>query len=227
VELQILEKLCDQAASELSVHDLHWPEYFTEVIQMAGFRLVPRNPHELKPLRLTRLIAEIDPNQTRFNYVNALQMKMFEVNYELVGTEFDGSRDWELGPGKVFEKGHELDAKLMRDFGTDAIRLLCGLPEDFEFPTGQARRVCLEILPGVISLFLQKNVDYDENAQTLGYKGQFADIHRKYTKLYRGWWLGLPLRSEPAAEVAQDMIAHLLLGLLFDADEQADPNLDY
>jgi hypothetical protein len=87
-----------------------------------------------------------------------------------------------------------------------------------EYPTEQARRIVEGILPRVICRFIAKNRDYGENAQTLGLRGQFADLHRKYGKLRRAWWEGEQLYSESDTEVAEDMIAHLLLALLFAAD---------
>jgi hypothetical protein len=224
MSLQVLEPCVQQALDEISIHDVSWPAYLAEVIQRNGFRLVPQNPSEIKPLRLTQVISSISRSQEVSSYIRSLASTIYEHRYALIATKFDGGT-WELhSRGMVLpEQDSSQSADPAEpDARTYAIIKLCGLPEEWEFPTEQARRVCVEILPGVLALFLRKNRDYRENAQTLGHKGQFADIHRKYTKLYLGWWEGIPLESEPAEEVAADMIAHLLLGLLFVADEESD-----
>lgn len=99
--------------------------------------------------------------------------------------------------------------------------LLFGHQDPPKYPTYQARTIVEVVLPRVIGRFLQKNSDYGENAQELGLKGQFADIWRKVGKLRAAWWEGKELKSEPATEVAEDLIAHLLLALYF-----ADPEVD-
>jgi hypothetical protein len=94
------------------------------------------------------------------------------------------------------------------------------------YPHGQARRIIEIILPRVVRRYLEKSKDYGENAQTLGLKGQFADINRKFVKLKRAWWDDKELHSESAEEVAEDMIAHLLLSLLFLDEKKSEVDDD-
>lgn len=98
---------------------------------------------------------------------------------------------------------------------TKAFLTWFGLPDDFEFPTEQARTICMEILPQVIGRFLERNADYGDNARELGRAGQFADIWRKVRKLRKAWWDGDKLTGEQPPEIAEDMIGHLLLALYF------------
>lgn len=218
MSLQVLELCVQQALDEISIHDVSWSAYLAEVIQRNGFRLVPQNPSEIKPLRLTQVISSISRSQEVSSYIRSLASTIYEHRYALIATKFDGGT-WELHSRGMVSPVDDSSQPDVREF---AVKSLLGLESGWKFPTEQARRVCVEILPGVLALFLRKNRDYRENAQTLGFKGQFADIHRKYTKLKRGWWDGIPLESEPAEEVAADMIAHLLLGLLFVTDEESD-----
>lgn len=220
-------EMVEKAMEEISIHAADWPKYLAEVIQRNGFRMISQNPYELQPVRLDRLIASVKRTSNSENYAESIIFKIGQANLALIATVFDGGRFQThsagfgvAAPDSVHLASPDEDSSgTSSEERTSAITQLLGLVEEWEFPTEQARRVCTEILPGVLALFLKKNRDYRGNAKHLGYKGQFADINRKFWKLERGWWDGIPLESEPAEEVAADMIGHLLLGLLFAADE--------
>lgn len=74
-------------------------------------------------------------------------------------------------------------------------------------------QVVHEVLPDVVTLFLQKGVDYDGAHQYLGLAGQFSDINRKFWKLKRAMWDGEELSQEGLEEVLSDMIGHCLLSI--------------
>lgn len=81
-----------------------------------------------------------------------------------------------------------------------------------------------EILPRFIDAFERKQGDYSSAPfLLLGPRGQFANVNRKFWKLYRGVWEGKPLAFEGNKEIAQDMIGHLILMLycLEAEDEEA------
>ncbi len=81
--------------------------------------------------------------------------------------------------------------------------------------TPELRNILAEELPEFLELFIRKNAEYGENAQTLGPKGQFADLWRKVGKLKTGLWDGHEerLTSEGVDEILRDLIGHCLLTL--------------
>lgn len=70
-------------------------------------------------------------------------------------------------------------------------------------------------LVDALECFSRKNMEYQENAQMLGVRGQFADIWRKIGKLKIALWEQQPekLTSESPQEVLWDLIGHCLLTL--------------
>lgn len=124
-----------------------------------------------------------------------------------------------LGPPIMHHTAFNGDIVANWDLYPGRVQFHPGIEQDPEYPSEQARLVIEEVWPRVRDRFLKKNKDYAENAGHLGLKGQFADINRKFWKLKREWWDGNRLESEPGYEVAEDMIAHLLLALLFMEDE--------
>jgi len=79
-------------------------------------------------------------------------------------------------------------------------------------PHAQAMRIIKDILPKVITIYLEKSKDYPD-WPSLGMRGEFVEIWRKAHKLKRGIWDGQPMASEPVEEILMDMVAHCLLGL--------------
>lgn len=81
--------------------------------------------------------------------------------------------------------------------------------------TEELARIVTDELPKFLELFISKNQEYGENAQTLGARGQFADIWRKIAKLKTGLWDGNEdrLKSEGVDEILRDLIGHCLLTL--------------
>lgn len=62
----------------------------------------------------------------------------------------------------------------------------------------------------------RKTHDYGSTAwQTLGLKGTFADIHKKYWRLrHLIWENGKPLVAESIADSMRDMLGYALLGMI-------------
>lgn len=81
--------------------------------------------------------------------------------------------------------------------------------------TDELRDILLKEMPQFLELFISKNQEYGENAQTLGARGQFADIWRKIAKLKTGLWDGHEdrLKSEGVDEILRDLIGHCFLTL--------------
>lgn len=79
--------------------------------------------------------------------------------------------------------------------------------------TKEMRDILTIQMPLFLELFIQKNKEYGENAQTLGPRGQFADIWRKIAKLKTGLWDGEEdkLTSEGVDEILRDLIGHCFL----------------
>jgi hypothetical protein len=75
-------------------------------------------------------------------------------------------------------------------------------------------------------LFVVKNDNYGDTAQFLGAKGQFADINRKFWKLYGMLWTEtIPMypdrgEGESVEEVLMDFIGHCALTIDFLRQEQ-------
>ena len=90
--------------------------------------------------------------------------------------------------------------------------------------TDELRNILLQQLPEFLDLFIRKNREYGENAQTLGPKGQFADIWRKIAKLKTGLWEGKEdqLTSEGVDEILRDLIGHCLLTLSMRSREREE-----
>lgn len=71
-----------------------------------------------------------------------------------------------------------------------------------------------EITPEVLELFRSKqgNHTVGDHFLLLGARGQFAELNKKFWKLYAAVWEGsVELIGEDVEEVAADMIGHLLL----------------
>jgi hypothetical protein len=75
------------------------------------------------------------------------------------------------------------------------------------------KRCTTDIITDVIDRFAIASLDYQDGAQDLGIKGQFADINRKVLKLRKALWDGKPLVGESVQVVLSDLIAHCLLTL--------------
>lgn len=70
------------------------------------------------------------------------------------------------------------------------------------------------IAPEALALFREKQANHTTGSHflLLGAKGQFAEINKKFWKLYAAIWTGeIELIGEDVGEVAADMIGHLLL----------------
>lgn len=90
-------------------------------------------------------------------------------------------------------------------------------------PGTQADRVEAIIL-SARDLFLEKNKGYGDTAHFLGAKGQFADMNRKFWKLYQMLWTeSLPMYPEPPSEdieqILMDFIGHAALTIDFLREE--------
>ena len=71
-------------------------------------------------------------------------------------------------------------------------------------------------LPDMVGMFIEKSFDYESGdgvftADHLGAQGQYADMWRKFGKLYKGLWRGEPLRGEKITEILYDFFGHILL----------------
>lgn len=64
-------------------------------------------------------------------------------------------------------------------------------------------------------LFVQKQKDYGDGSDDLGGAGQYAELHRKITKLRRALWEGIELENEPVREVLMDLIGHCFLAMMY------------
>lgn len=82
-------------------------------------------------------------------------------------------------------------------------------------PQEQFERILRTSLPEFLDLFAAKNREYGNNADTLGPKGQFADIWRKIAKLKTGLWDDREedLESESVDQILLDLIGHCFLTL--------------
>lgn len=96
--------------------------------------------------------------------------------------------------------------------------------------TGELHDILTVHLREFLDLFIRKNKEYGENAQTLGPRGQFSDMYRKMIKLRTGMWDGDEhlLTSESVDEILLDMIGHCFLTLRMRARDRMDkqPHLD-
>lgn len=66
----------------------------------------------------------------------------------------------------------------------------------------------------VLALFRSKQSDHpgEGHFMLLGARGQFAELNKKFWKLYHAVWRGdIDLIGEDVEEVASDMVGHLLL----------------
>ena len=81
--------------------------------------------------------------------------------------------------------------------------------------SSELRGILLNHLVPFLTLFIQKNSEYGENAQVLGPAGQFADMWRKMGKLKTALWDGHEekLVSEGVDEILRDLIGHCFLTL--------------
>lgn len=83
-----------------------------------------------------------------------------------------------------------------------------------QFPHGmsdQARRICYDIMPAALSLFVSKNRGYGNTAYNLGARGQYADMNRKFGKLKHTLWDGNEAIGEDVVEMLEDLFGHVLL----------------
>lgn len=68
-----------------------------------------------------------------------------------------------------------------------------------------------DILPGIVTRFLDKAADYGSTFEELGIKGQYSDIHRKVRKLKRAMWEGEELSGEQIDEILADLVGNCLI----------------
>lgn len=87
------------------------------------------------------------------------------------------------------------------------------MPEDED--RGPYDTIFNEYVPEVIDFFRRKSEHYRsaEGFMTLGAKGQFADINRKFWPLKQAIWEGRPLTGEQPDEIIKDLIGHCFLML--------------
>lgn len=87
------------------------------------------------------------------------------------------------------------------------------------------REINGKITGQVLDLFRSKQADHPGEGHflLLGSRGQFAELNKKFWKLYHAVWNGSELIGEPVEEVASDMVGHLLLMIycLRHEDEEA------
>jgi hypothetical protein len=118
----------------------------------------------------------------------------------------------------IFEEGsvEEKNADVAMGFEKAVVVALQGVE------SAELTDIVLEELPRFLKLFFAKNREYGENAQTLGSKGQFADIWRKIGKLKVGLWDGHEerLTSEGVDEILRDLIGHCFLTLRIRSQER-------
>jgi hypothetical protein len=67
------------------------------------------------------------------------------------------------------------------------------------------------LLPEWLEQFRGKQGDYKDDANRLGVKGAFVDIHRKEGKVKRALWDGHELKGEQPREILLDLIGHCFL----------------
>ena len=72
-------------------------------------------------------------------------------------------------------------------------------------------------LPHIVALFRSKARDYGGDnhftADSLGARGQFAEIWRKVGKLKRCMWDGQQMKHEQADEILADLFGHIMLAI--------------
>lgn len=74
-------------------------------------------------------------------------------------------------------------------------------------------------LPDMVDLFRRKARDYSTTydsyfaADTLGARGQFAEIWRKVSKLKRCMWDREDMDFEQTDEILSDLFGHIMLGI--------------
>lgn len=76
------------------------------------------------------------------------------------------------------------------------------------------RAINEEITENTLALFRSKQANHpgDGHFLLLGSRGQFAELNKKFWKLYHAVWKGdVELIGEQVEEVAMDMVGHLLL----------------
>lgn len=92
---------------------------------------------------------------------------------------------------------------------------------DDEYPSDSARYIITKLIPEWTDLFLEKNVDYGDDANRNGLIGQFCDLDRKMIKLRRAWMDNKALVGEQPREIAMDLIGHCFLAIkMLDEMEQ-------
>lgn len=87
----------------------------------------------------------------------------------------------------------------------------------YKMPETRAVRYLLEesSLEEWLQHFLSKQADYGDRANDLGLAGQYAELSRKFIKLRRAMWDGIPLTQESLREVLLDLIGHGFLSLMY------------
>lgn len=76
----------------------------------------------------------------------------------------------------------------------------------------QARYIITKLGPEWTERFIEANRHYGGgNADSLGVRGQFADIWRKIGPLKRALWEGEELTREQPREILMDLIGHCML----------------
>lgn len=89
--------------------------------------------------------------------------------------------------------------------------------------SGSYRRIVDHHIGEFTERFASKAVDYGDGADSLGIRGQYADIHRKFTKLRKSMWDGEELLHEQLDEIMFDLIGHCFLTIdLLNRDKVED-----
>ena len=89
-----------------------------------------------------------------------------------------------------------------------------------EKPSRDHQYILNKLIPELTKKIVADRVHYGDNHETLGLKGQFADIWRKITPLKRSLWEGRELTREQPREICMDLIGHCLLTIaMLDREE--------
>jgi hypothetical protein len=84
-------------------------------------------------------------------------------------------------------------------------------------PNDQVMRICKDILPKALELYMKKSKDYGGNVMSrapggdLGPKACIPDMQRKFGKLVDAIWWEKPLQFEQPAEILMDLLGHILI----------------
>lgn len=82
-----------------------------------------------------------------------------------------------------------------------------------------------DIIPEVVEFFKGKTRDYEGGPafMLLGSRGQFADMNRKFWKLYQAMWEGKTLEGEQPEEILMDFAGHVFLSIYCLRSENRSP----